>query len=179
MHILICAILCIRQFVIVVQVQLSPFSPHHFLPSHPPPPPILKTILLWLCPWVLYTCSVMTLPVLSPVSPRSPPLGLLSVRSLFQCLWFYFACFIIIIILIEYSWNLLLPYPSGSHCPMLSRSLCSFKVESLSYHISPRMSWLGHVIGLVTKREDRVIPRLCVCVCVTCYFAAERSLYFF
>ena len=34
---------------------------------------------LWLCPRVLYTCSFMTLPFLSPLNPLSLPLWLLSV----------------------------------------------------------------------------------------------------
>ena len=34
-------------------------------PTHPPPP--LKPTPLWLYPWVLYTCSLMTLPFLFPV----------------------------------------------------------------------------------------------------------------
>ena len=56
-------------FFIVVQVQLSPFSCHHFPPPHPPPPTTLIPILLWLCQWVLYTCSLMTLPFLFPIIP--------------------------------------------------------------------------------------------------------------
>ena len=77
---------------IVVQVYLSPFSCHHFPPPHPPPPPTLNSTSLWLCPWVLYTCSLMTLPPLSPIIPFPSPLWLLSICSLFQCLWMYFAC---------------------------------------------------------------------------------------
>ena len=50
----------------VVQVQLSPFSPHQTPPPHPSTPPILKPTHLWLCACVLYMCSLMTLPLLSP-----------------------------------------------------------------------------------------------------------------
>ena len=57
---------------IVVQVQLSPFSCLLFPPPHPPPPPAHPSPL-WLCPWALYTCFLMTLPFLSPLlsSPLS------------------------------------------------------------------------------------------------------------
>ena len=62
-------------FFIVVQTQLSLFSHHHFPPSHPPPPPTLNPPLLRLCLWVLYTCSLMTLPLLSPLPPSLLPSG--------------------------------------------------------------------------------------------------------
>ena len=44
-------------FFIVVQVQLSPFSPHYSPLLPPSPPATLNPTLLWLCPCVLYTCS--------------------------------------------------------------------------------------------------------------------------
>ena len=70
-----------------------------FLPSVPhPPPPTLYPTPLWLCPWVLYTCSLTTLLLLSPVISLPPPLWLLSVCSLFQCLWSYFACLFVMLI---------------------------------------------------------------------------------
>ena len=56
-------------FFIVVQVQLSTFPHPPFSPA-PVTPSILPT--LWLCLWVLYTCSLMTLPLLSPLIPPSP-----------------------------------------------------------------------------------------------------------
>ena len=64
-----------KKIFIVVQVQLSPFSHHHFPPLHPPhlPPSILSTHLslsMGLC-----TCSLMTLSVLSPVIPSYLPSG--------------------------------------------------------------------------------------------------------
>ena len=61
-------------FFIVVQGQLSPFSHHHFPQLHPLPPPTLNPSPLWLCPWVLYTCSLMTLPLPSLLSPCLSPL---------------------------------------------------------------------------------------------------------
>ena len=47
---------------------LSPFFRHHFLPSNPSPLHTLNSTLLWLCLWVLHTCSLMTLPLLVPVT---------------------------------------------------------------------------------------------------------------
>ena len=38
----------------------------------------------------LYTCSFMTLPLLSIIIPLHPPFWSLSVRSMFPCLWFNF-----------------------------------------------------------------------------------------
>ena len=67
----------------VVSIFPSPLSP-----TPPIPPPALLPSPLWLCPWVLYTCSLTTLSLLSPVISLPPPL---SVCSLFQCLWLYFA----------------------------------------------------------------------------------------
>ena len=78
-------------FFIVVQGELSPCSRHHIPLPHPPPTHLNPT-LLWLCPWALYRCSLTTLPLLSLIIPLSQPLWLLSVCSLFPCLWFYFAC---------------------------------------------------------------------------------------
>ena len=76
---------------VVVQVQLSPFFPHCS-----PPPPTLNPTFLGFCPWVLYTCSRMALPFLSPVN--TPPLLFLLVGFLFQCLWLYFACLFVLLI---------------------------------------------------------------------------------
>ena len=89
-------------FFTVFQVQLSPFSSHHSPhPSHPhlPPlisPPSLDPTSLWLCPCVLYTCSLMTLPPF-PHYLLPPPIWLLSVCSLFQCLSLYFACLFVLL----------------------------------------------------------------------------------
>ena len=41
-------------FLIVVHVQSSPFSYHHFPLPHPSPPPTLNPSPLWLCPLVLF-----------------------------------------------------------------------------------------------------------------------------
>ena len=67
-------------FIIVVQVQLSPFLPPPLPPPHPSLPTTLNPNPLWLCPCVLYTCSLMTLP---PFSPLSPPIYLRSVYCQF------------------------------------------------------------------------------------------------
>ena len=65
---------------IVVQLQLSPFSSHLSHTYQPSLPPTLDPNPLWLCPCVLYTCSLMTLP---PFSPLSPPIYLRSVYCQF------------------------------------------------------------------------------------------------
>ena len=74
-------------------------SPHHSPPPYPPPPPNLNPSPLWLCPCVLYTCSLMILPFLSFIIPFPPPLWLLSVCSLLQRLWLYFACLFVLLIM--------------------------------------------------------------------------------
>ena len=81
-------------FFIVVQVPLSPFPPHHS------PCPTLDPTPLWLCPCVLYTCSLMTLPLFPPLSPSPHPLWSLSVCSLFKCLWFYFAHLLVFVVVV-------------------------------------------------------------------------------
>ena len=55
-------------FFTVVQVQLSPFSHHHFPLPHTSLPPSLNPPTHWLCPWVLYTCSWVALPHFSQLS---------------------------------------------------------------------------------------------------------------
>ena len=56
-------------FLIVVQVQLSPFTPHCFPQPQPSPLPILDPNPLWLCPCVLYTYMFLDNP-----SPFPPPI---------------------------------------------------------------------------------------------------------
>ena len=54
----------------VVSIFLPPFSSTRpTATTHPQPYP------LWLCPWVLYTCSLMTLPLFSPITPSLLPSG--------------------------------------------------------------------------------------------------------
>ena len=50
----------LKFYFIVVQLQLSPFSPPITLPcpTHPPPPTFNPFPPRCLCPWVLYTCSL-------------------------------------------------------------------------------------------------------------------------
>ena len=72
--------------------------PSPLFPIHPLPYPTLNPSSLWLCPWVLYAHSLMTLTLLSPVTSLPPPLWLLSVCSLFPCLWLYFACLFVLLI---------------------------------------------------------------------------------
>ena len=51
-------LILIFYFFIKVQIQLSSLSHSQFPLSHPLPPPTLNPTHLWLCPWVLYTCSL-------------------------------------------------------------------------------------------------------------------------
>ena len=74
-------------------LMLLKYSCLHFPPSTASAPPIPtshpRTHTLWLCPRVRYTCSLMILPLLSPVIRLPLSLWLLSICSLFQCLWLY------------------------------------------------------------------------------------------
>ena len=72
---------------------------HHTSSPHPIHPHLTPSNLpLWLCPCVLYTCSLTALPLFSPNIPLPPLIWLLSVCSLFQCLWLYFACLFVLLI---------------------------------------------------------------------------------
>ena len=86
------------KFFSVVQMQLSPFSHHQFPPLYPPSPPTLNGFPPLALSMDLLTCSLTTLPFLSPVNPLLPPHWLLPVCSLFQCLWLYFACLFVLLI---------------------------------------------------------------------------------
>ena len=79
---------------------VSIFPPPLPAPPQPSPPPTLDPIPHWLCPCVLYTCSLMTFH-LSPVILLPASLWLLSVCSLFQCLWLYFVCFFLLLIMFQ------------------------------------------------------------------------------
>ena len=69
---------------------------HSPCPTHP----LLPTLILplWLCPCVLYTCSLTTLSLFSPIIPLSPSLWLLTLCSLFPCPWFCFAHLFVLLI---------------------------------------------------------------------------------
>ena len=85
------AIFCSLFFVVVVQVQLSPFSPHHS-PTHPCLPPLnLPTLALSVCP--LY----MFLDGLSPVFPHypSPHSPLVTVSLFFISMSLVIFCFLV------------------------------------------------------------------------------------
>ena len=58
----------------VVSIFTWPQSP---IPPIPPSHP--QTYPLWLCPYVLYTCFLMALPLFSPIIPLPSPLWLLPV----------------------------------------------------------------------------------------------------
>ena len=83
-------------FLLFLKYSCFPSPPFPSTPSIPTSHP--QTYPLWLCPWVLYTCSLMTLLRVSPITPLSPPLWLLLFCSLFQCLWFYFAGLFVLLI---------------------------------------------------------------------------------
>ena len=62
-------------FVVVVQVQLSPFSPHHFhfpppQPSPPPFPDSTPPLVLSMCPLYMF---LKTLPLFLPINPSHLP----------------------------------------------------------------------------------------------------------
>ena len=82
---------------IVVQVQLSPFpTPQHSALSNPPPPPTLNPTLLCICPWVLYTYSLMSLSLLSPIHPHFSFLITVSLFFIFMSLVIFclLVCFV-------------------------------------------------------------------------------------
>ena len=70
---------------------ITPLNPtyHHLLPLILPP--------LWFCPCVLYTCSLMTLPLFSPDIPPSSPLVSVSLFFISMSL-VYFACLCVLLI---------------------------------------------------------------------------------
>ena len=82
---------------IVVQVQLSPFSPTHDpLCTHPSlPPSNLPSLALSICPVFMFLDGPS--PII-PCYPSPPSSQFLSVCSLIQCLWFYFACLFALLI---------------------------------------------------------------------------------
>ena len=78
--------MCDYFFLIVVRTQLSPFSSHHF-----PLPPTLNLIPFGFVRVSFIQVPWWPFPYFPPCYPLPPPLWLLSVYSLFQCLWLYFA----------------------------------------------------------------------------------------
>ena len=84
---------------LIVQLQLSLFFSYFSPLSYLPPPAIFNPphqLSLSMCP--SYMFLDLTLPLLSPITPLHPPLWLLSVCSLFQWLWFYFALLFVFLI---------------------------------------------------------------------------------
>ena len=70
----------------VVSIFTAPCPPALPIPTSYP-----WTYPLWLCPCVPYTHSLKAFTLLFPIIALPLPLWLLSVCSLFQCLWLYFA----------------------------------------------------------------------------------------
>ena len=66
-------------------------------PTYPQLSPSIHTPIVFVH-GVLYKCSLVTLPLLSPVITFPTPLQLLSICSLFQCLSLYFACLFVLLI---------------------------------------------------------------------------------
>ena len=99
----------------------------HYSPSpQPSPPPSLNPDLLWLCPYVLYTCSCQTFPLFPPLSPPCSPLVtdsllLISMSLVIFCL---LVCFVDYVPLIgEIIWYLSFTTWLISLSIMLSRSI--------------------------------------------------------
>ena len=94
-------ILFIYLFIINIQIRLSPFSHHHFPPPQPPPLPTLNPTPICLCLWVLYTCSLRTLSLLSHI--------ILNIIEMFLIFQMNFpnteSHYIIIIIIIILCWS--------------------------------------------------------------------------
>ena len=83
---------------IAVQILLSTFSCHHYPQPHSCPPPTLNpfpTLTLPMGPLYMFLDQ---LPLLYPIILLLPPLWLLSVCFLFQCLWLYFVCLFVLVI---------------------------------------------------------------------------------
>ena len=84
-------------FLRFIYLLLFKYSCLHFHPTRLPCPThprlLFFTYPLWLSPYVLYTCSLTPFPYFPP-----PPLWLLSVCPLFQCLWLCFACLFVLLI---------------------------------------------------------------------------------
>ena len=57
-----------KNYFVVVQLQLSAFTPHHSPLPQPNPPAFLASTPPWFCPCVLYSCSCKPLPPLSPLT---------------------------------------------------------------------------------------------------------------
>ena len=87
--------LLIKLLFIVVQLQLSAFSPHPSTPPKPNPPPSLVPTL----PLGFVHVSFIAVPENpSPHCPLPTPLWLLVDCSSLQCLWLYFVCFFLLLI---------------------------------------------------------------------------------
>ena len=83
---------------IVIQLQLSAFSPHPSTPSQPILLPSPTSIL----PFDLVLVAFIVVPVIpSPHYPLPTPFWLLLDCSSLQCLWLYFVCFFLLLIMFQ------------------------------------------------------------------------------
>ena len=96
----------------------------HFHPTispHPYLPPLnLHPLALSLCPLYIF---LEALPIFFSIIPL-PPLWLLSVCSLFQCLWLYFACLFVLLIRFHPAIPPLGLYPKNPETP-IQKNLCT------------------------------------------------------
>ena len=93
-----CIVCCLNFFFYCCSRTVVYISTPLWSPTPPFPASHLQTYPLWLCPCVLCTCSLMDLPLFPPIILLPLPLWLLSVCSLFQCFWLYFACLYVLLI---------------------------------------------------------------------------------
>ena len=79
---------CCSSTVVPISPSSLPSSPP--MPSSPPP-----SNPLWLCLWVLYTCSLTNLPLFSPIIPSHIPSGYCQLVLYFSVSGYIFlACFL-------------------------------------------------------------------------------------
>ena len=82
---------------IVAQLQLSPFPSITLpCPTHPRLPHSILPAPCCPCPWVLYMCSLMTLPLLCPIIPLPSPL--VSVGLFFISMFLVIFCSLVLMI---------------------------------------------------------------------------------
>ena len=80
----VCFSIFLNFFLLLFKYSCIHFPPQCSSPLHWPPPSTLNPAPLWFCPWVLCTCSLTSLPRLSPVIHFLLPLSLLSVCFYFN-----------------------------------------------------------------------------------------------
>ena len=107
----------------------TPAQPTSLPCFHPPP---------WFCPCVLYSSSC------KPLShcPLPTPLWLLLDCSWFQCLWLYFVCFFLLLIMFQLkvrSYGICPSLPGLFHLAQCSPSMLSWRVGAPSFSLLRRI----------------------------------------